>query len=179
MPISMSWTTAGTGAVYQNFGVNCLWDPWLAVGGQQPMYFDQLSAIYNHYVVTKSTIKATVVSNRVEGFVAGIMIDDDSSPAVTDLNWLTQQPSAVFLTSHRDVEVTRLYKSWDASVAFGPNPTDNPTLKGDPASNPTETQAYIVFARPIDATAPTTTFDLYVTMEFDTTWMELKTLPGS
>ena len=44
---------------YYAFGVNCLYDPYLALGGGQPLYFDQLSAIYNHYTVMRSRIKVT------------------------------------------------------------------------------------------------------------------------
>lgn len=179
MPIQLSWSTTSTGAGYLSFGVNCLYDPYLAVGGNQPLYFDQLTAIYNHYTVLKSRMKVNVVSNRTDAFVSGIYIDDDASPAYTDLNYLTQQPSAVFLTSHRDAEVVRLYKNWDAKTAFGPNPTDNTTLQGDVSSNPTETQAFVVFARNVDITSPTTVYDAYVTIEFDTIWNELKTIVGS
>ena len=35
---------------YANFGTNCLFDPWLTVGGHQPLYFDQVAAIYQHYI---------------------------------------------------------------------------------------------------------------------------------
>ena len=115
--------------VYWNFGVNCLYDPYLSVGGTQPLYFDQLAAIYSHYTVMKSRIKVTMIPNTVEPFVGGICVDDDSLLAVTELQVLAQQPSSVYLTSQRDAEIVRLYHSWDATKAFGPNPLDNDELR--------------------------------------------------
>ena len=69
---SLQWTTPNANIVYWNFGVNCLYDPYLSVGGTQPLYFDQLAAIYSHYTVMKSRIKVTMIPNTVEPFVGGI-----------------------------------------------------------------------------------------------------------
>ena len=33
---SLQWTTPNANIVYWNFGVNCLYDPYLSVGGTQP-----------------------------------------------------------------------------------------------------------------------------------------------
>ena len=40
---------------YANFGTNCLFDPWLTVGGHQPLYFDQVAAIYQHIYRNEGT----------------------------------------------------------------------------------------------------------------------------
>ena len=171
---SLQWTTPNANIVYWNFGVNCLYDPYLSVGGTQPLYFDQLAAIYSHYTVMKSRIKVTMIPNTVEPFVGGICVDDDSLLAVTELQVLAQQPSSVYLTSQRDAEIVRLYHSWDATKAFGPNPLDNDELRGDVSANPVETQAFMVFARPVNQAGVTTVFDIMVTIEFDTVWTELE-----
>ena len=62
------------------FGTNCLFDPWLTVGGHQPLYFDQVAAIYQHYTVMKARMKVTIVPNTVDAYVSGILIDDDCQP---------------------------------------------------------------------------------------------------
>lgn len=175
----IQWTSPNANVVYWNFGVNCLYDPYLSIGGNQPLYFDQLAAIYDHYTVTKSRIKATLIPNTNVPFIGGIAIDDDSTPAITEVNVLAQQPSAVFLTSHRDAEVMRLYHSWDATKAFGPNPLDNDQLRGNSGANPSETQSFIIFARPNNQAAESTVFDITVTIEYDTIWTELSSMTGS
>ena len=55
-----------------------------------------------------------------------------------------------------------------------PNPLDNDELRGDVSANPVETQAFMVFARPVNQAGVTTVFDIMVTIEFDTVWTELE-----
>ena len=167
-------------AVYYSYGVNCLYDPVLALGGAQPLYFDQLGTIYNHYTVTASRIKLYIVPNRTESYIAGITIDDDATPSVTVGDRLIEQPSTVYSMSHRDVSTMRLYKSWDAKSVFGPNPLDNDKLQGNIAANPEEYQAFTCWFRPVNWTiSQTTTFEFMVVIEFDTIWNELKAMSGS
>jgi len=175
----MSWTTPNANVQYIPYGVNCLYDPYLLVGGSQPLYFQQMAAIYNHYTVMKSRIRCTIVPNRNEAFVGGIYIDDDVSPAVTALDVVTQQPSAVSKASQRDAEVLTVYKSWDCKSVFGPNPLDNDKLQGNVGANPDEYQAFIVFARPVVTISDSVVFDVRVTVEYDTVWNELKVMTGS
>ena len=176
----MTYSGPNLNCVWYSYGVNCLYDPVLAVGGTQPMYFDQLSAIYNHYTVVASRIKVTIIPNRTEAFTGGIVIDDDGTPSVTHLDMITQQPSAVFSTSHRDVSAMRLYKSWNAVSVFGPNPMDNDQLRGNASSNPAEIQSFTVFVRPIDHTTTNQTqYEYMAEIEFDTIWNELRSMSGS
>lgn len=161
------------------FYTNGLYDPYVALGGLQPLYFDQLSAIYNHYTVMKSRIKVTIIPNTVDGFVGGILIDDDGSPAVTFLDTMMEQPSAVSLVSQRDVNAMVLYKRWDCKSVFGPNPLDNDSLEGDATRNPNETQAWVIYMRPQETTVPNMIFDCTFEIEYDTIWHELKLITGS
>ena len=107
--------------------IHLLWNelsvgPYLQVGGNQPLYFDQMTNIYNHYTVVKSRIKVTLIPNTVNPFVGGILTDDDGVPAYTSLHEMCEQPSSVYVTSQRDAQVVTLYKSWDCKAVFGPNP---------------------------------------------------------
>ena len=103
--------------------------------GAPALYFDQVAAIYQHYTVMKARMKVTIVPNTVDAYVSGILIDDDLTPAITTLDGMVEQPSAVFKTSQRDAEVVTIYKNWDVKSAFTTNPLANPT-HGDAAANP-------------------------------------------
>lgn len=173
------WGTGTSAVSYLPFGVNCLYDPYLAVGGAQPLYFDTMTNIYDHYTVTKSRIKVTLIPNTVTPFVAGITIDDDGSPSYTALSTMAEQPSSVFMTSQRDAQVVTLYKTWDCKAVFGPNPLDNDALQGNAAANPTEIQAFIVWFRPIFTAAENMAFDYLVEITYDTVWNEVKEMTGS
>ena len=63
--------------------------------GHQPLYFDQVAAIYQRYTVMKARMKVTIVPNTVDAYVSGILIDDDLTPAITTLDGMVEQPSAV------------------------------------------------------------------------------------
>ena len=58
------------------------------------------------------------------------------------------------------------------------NPLANPNLQGDAASN-VETQAFIIFNRPVDQTVVSMMFNLYVSIEYDAVWTELRTMTMS
>ena len=133
-------------------------DPWLTYGAPA-LYFDQVAAIYQHYTVMKARMKVTIVPNTVDAYVSGILIDDDLTPAILTLDGMVEQPSAVFKTSQRDAEVV-IYKNWDFKSAFTTNPLANPNLQGDAAANPVETQAFIIFNRPVDQTVVSMQFNL-------------------
>jgi len=173
------WATGTSAVTYLPFGVNCLYDPYLAIGGAQPLYFDTMTNIYDHYTVLKSRIKVTIIPNTVQPFVAGITIDDDGSPAYTALSTMAEQPSSVYLTSQRDAQVVTLFKTWDCKSVFGPNPLDNDSLQGSAAANPTEIQAFIVWMRPIFTAAEGMAFDYMVEITYDTVWNEVKEMTGS
>ena len=66
---------------------------WLM--GAPALYFDQVAAIYQHYTVMKARMKVTIVPNTVDAYVSGILIDDDLTPAITTLDGMVEQPSAV------------------------------------------------------------------------------------
>ena len=127
----------------------------------------------------KSRIKVTIIPNTVDAFVSGILIDDDLTPAVLNLDGMVEQPSAVSKTSQRDAEVVTVYKSWDCKSVFGPNPLDNKELQGDASANPVEYQSFIIFNRPVDQTVPSQMYNLYVSIEYDTIWTELRTIVQS
>lgn len=61
---------------------NSIYDPDAIAAGHQPLYHDQVSALYNHYVVVGSRLKATFYSEdaaTTTGAVAGIYLSDDAA----------------------------------------------------------------------------------------------------
>ena len=78
----------------------------------------------------KARMKVTIVPNTVDAYVSGILIDDDLTPAITTLDGMVEQPSAVVLRPlQRDAEVVTIYKNWDVKSAFTTNLLANPTYK--------------------------------------------------
>jgi len=176
--INLTMPPGSINTVYGSWGVNCLWDPNLLVGGHQPYYFDQLTPIYNHYIVLSSRLVMELVCTTDVPFTAGVYIDDDSTPARTELQTVMENQSANYKTSRGNAEPIVIKKKWDAKAAFGGNIFDNDSLQGDVASNPIETQAYICFCGEPNSTT-TYTVTGTVTIYYDTVWDELKQPTGS
>ena len=101
------------------------------------------------------------------------------NPSHYNFRWNGWTAFGCFKTSQRDAEVVTIYKNWDVKSAFSTNPLANPNLQGDAAANPVETQAFIIFNRPVDQTVVSMQFNLYVSIEYDAVWTELRTMTMS
>lgn len=163
-----------------SFSCNGMYDPDISGTGHQPMYFDQLAAIYNHYTVLKSTI---VVRLRSRGSssaaVYAIYINDDSTVTPTNVVFRCEQSSAVYKTvGYQQSEEVVLKKTWDAKQAFGPGALADPNLQGTASANPTEQQMFTLTMSPLDG-ATACTVDAFVTITYDVIWQELKDITSS
>lgn len=89
---------SGYGTFYMS--ANGLYDPNLALGGHQPLYFDQLMAIYGNYRVTKSQIKLYNVTDFASPSTIRLAIceDNDQTTSATILSDIAERPGAVTKT---------------------------------------------------------------------------------
>lgn len=169
------------------FQISCngLFDPDNAgATTHQPLYFDQVAAIYNKYVVLGS--KATVTFHpAVAGSTAtttlfGAYIEDDTTITPTTAVGLAEQPSALFRVISVGTAADQFDRSntitlnWDAKKAFGGDVIDNNRLYADNASNPLEQQYFTYFAQDAAATpAATAAVNCTVIVEYSVMWFEL------
>jgi len=80
------------------FKANGCFDPRTAIGGHQPMGFDQWSTFYNHYVVVGSKIRAHLGTGGVtplNGAIFGINLNDDVTMS-TDVTTIMEQGLSKF-----------------------------------------------------------------------------------
>ena len=96
---------------YANFGTNCLFDPWLTVGGTSPLLWSSCSHLPTLYR-NEGTNEGNHRPQYRGRHVSGILIDDDLTPAITTLDGMAEQPSAVFKTSQRTLR-------WSLSTRIG------------------------------------------------------------
>lgn len=169
----------GSGNTYYQFRCNNLYDPDVAIGGQQPLYYDQLTPVYNHWTVTKSKMKVHVLNEPTVNaqsspcFVTLFIDDDDTPPAAGGRN---ERGSAISYMIGRNDSDPGHTIYWNGQYAFGGNLIDNAELQGTAGAGPAETQ---VFNINITGAVGQATFKLYVDMEFTTVWSELKSIAGS
>lgn len=177
-------TISATTGVLQSFLIRCngMFDPNATGVGHQPMYFDQLSAMYNHFTVLKSkiTLQVSLLStSAAEIGVCGIYIEDDSSVVATSFVIANEQETSVFgQVNNQFNQPTRFTKTWDAVQAFGPNPLANDNLQGSASADPTEQQTFVCYFQDANSAATLTGFGL-ITVEYDVIWDELKNVTSS
>jgi len=174
---------SGISANYQ-FSCNGLFDPNITGTGRQPMYFDQLSALYNHYTVLRSRISVTwsVINTLANGgspINCTLYVDDDTDSGTSNAaDSAAERPSAktgVFVPAAQGTKT--LWSSWDAAQTFGPSPQGNSQLIGTSASNPTE-QSYFTIVSFFPA-GDTITMALRVKIDYDVVWDEPTTVAPS
>lgn len=170
-------TMLGSGEQVIAYRANGMFDPEVALGGHQPLYFDQLSAIYNHWHVVASKIKIRIVPlfGAVGSLNATMLIDDDttlSSTATTS----RERPGAVsWITSAAQDDVGRTIY-WNAQKTFGGNIIDNDDLKGTAAADPTEESIFWLYLSGGTLDNP---WRVYADIEYTVVWSELKSMSAS
>ena len=171
--------TLTTGLATYIFSCNGLFDPNVTGAGHQPLYFDQLSAIYDHYTVIRSRIKVTfgTAATLIVPQLYSLYIDDDTS-VVANAVIGSERPGAVskFLNPLTDSPAT-LYLSWDGKSTFGSDMMSDKDMQGTSSTNPSE-QSYFVIQQ-YDSAGITVTPLMFVELEYDVIWDEFVTVATS
>ncbi len=78
--VTVSTTSSVNTANTYSFRLNSLYDPNYTGTGHQPYQFDQLSPIYNNYLVTRADFKVTVIPDfATQGLQAGLSVFTDTN----------------------------------------------------------------------------------------------------
>lgn len=158
------------------YRANGMYDPQYAVGGHQPMYFDQYSALYNHYTVIGSKIKYTVApaATSYPPFTVAAYLDDDATTVPANVNAIAEQTqgSRILVFPTGGTAARRLGLRFSAKRVFGGSILGNTDLQGSPSSDPVEASYYMfaLQAAPASNAGVTVT----VTIEYVAIWSELK-----
>lgn len=169
----------GLVGVYR-FSCNGLYDPNITGTGHQPMYFDNLSAIYNHYTVigSKITVRAVPATATQGPAVFGIYINDDVSTTIADATTALEYSSGSgMLIAPGQSNPLTVVKTWSAKQTFGGSVLANDRLQGDISSNPAEQSYYEIVYQDLTTTATTSNVKLWVEVEYTAVWDELKDQP--
>jgi len=182
--VSYVTITSSAGALGSySYRCNGMFDPDATSTGHQPLYFDQLAAIYNHFVVTNSKIDVKIVAGSANSAIplqVNMFVNDDTTVTATPLYAQSEQNSAKFgFVPILGNGVLHLRDKWSAAQAFGPNPVSNNDLEGTGAADPTEQQVWSIQYQTADLAATSVAY-MQVVIEYDAVWKELKDiLPSS
>lgn len=172
-------TTTVTGTFWR---ANGIYDPYVAVGGHQPLGFDQWMGIYDQWVVNSSRIKVTFtyrdeVADVVHPIICGIYDDDDATNSLS-VNALVEaqgRSKTGIMTTNNDCVV--LYSSWRSKKIFGPATMSDSTQIGSAAADPTEASNWFVWVYNYGNSAHTVNY--FVDIEYNVTFFERRDLAMS
>lgn len=163
------------------FSANGLYDPDITNAGHQPIGFDQLMTIYNHYVVLGSKIRVQFFgredTNSSMSGVVGIYADDSSSNSLNHEGLVENADKnkwAAYTSQSNKISLSDTYKS---SVIYSEAPLADQSQRGTAAANPTEVHSWCVW----NANQASTTESVYaaVEIEYDAVFFERTDLATS
>lgn len=170
--------TVGSGLNnYQLFHANGMYDPNVSIGGHQPIGFDEVSDLYNHYHVLRAKMTVELSPSTTPVFVA-VSIEDDVAAPTGIFEAGEQATSTVTILPNTAVRPLSITKSWDAKQYFGGDILDNDQLQGNSASNPNESSYFCIFTEAVDGVTGYNLFGL-VKIEYDAIWTEVRTFTQS
>lgn len=149
---------AGTLASHK-FRANSLFDPDFTGTGHQPMGFDQMALLYNHYAVLGSKITCNFTASGTSATTAqshvGVRLDDSTTaPTVANTERERSRGSTRLLRGVWGGKGTTISKNFSAYKFFCRKDRDLPeNLTANVAANPSEIAFFNVWQSGIDATA--------------------------
>lgn len=159
---------------------NGLYDPNVSGTGHQPLYFDQLTSIYNHYCVLKSKCSFQLVADIAFPVLMTVFQDDDATINVSAGHTARERPGAKTITCNpQQVGIFPTVTSyWNVYSVFPGNPLSRLELQGKADANPTEQTSFIFY---LDAGAAGASQTVYFrfSAEYETVWDELTSVSGS
>jgi len=173
-------STSGVQTNYQ-FCLNALFDPNITAAGHQPIYFDQMMAIYNHYTViaAKMTVKFIPYESNTVPVSVVLWQNDDTTTTPSVISSIQEQPAASFtiIGSAGDASKTMVLK-YSPKKVFGGSILGNPYLQGSSTTTPSELSVGQVTLVGAD-NLTTVSVIAQVVIQYITIYTELKDIQGS
>lgn len=162
------------------FCANGIYDPNVTGTGHQPMYFDQMGALYDQYTVIMAKCVCTFTNTGTVPCYAVLQVNDDSSVTATSYSTLIEAPNSHYcvLGSVNAQATKTLTAYWGIKKWFGKGNLSNPQLLGTTSGNPTETVNFVIATQPMDNTTVETVY-VDVRIEYTAVWTELKDIAQS
>jgi len=173
---------------YHTFRCMSLYDPDYTATGHQPLGFDEYAAMYNRYLVTRSSIKATA---SIQGVVSGTGMAAFGVLNATNVTPSSLTPSTVMesgLVKYRTISnkintstPVTMYQDFSLRESYGiTNPLNAQTDFGSGiGSNPVHNRNFIILAWNTDASVDQLPLTVNVEITYDAIFMDRKLMLGS
>lgn len=165
-------------AVEHRFRANSVYDPDRTAVGHQPMYFDQLAAIYESYEVLGAKIKVAFSPTASTACLVGVIRDNDTSTTYNNRTALMENPSSRYKVISPESKTLTMSCNWSARKTFGPNYNrdDNEALV---TTNPVNESDFVIWAINQHATEDPSGINCMVTIDYIVKFSERKEIAQS
>jgi len=160
------------------FACNGLYDPNITGTGHQPLWFDNMAAIYNHYQVIGSRCRVTITdysttASETSPFYVGLYTEDDTVTSPDYLGIMEQKRGVSRACPFNFTQSTvTMTQKFSARKEYGSGSLADVNLSGTSISNPSELTYYTVWVKP---TVPEDcVIQAKVEIEYIAVWTELK-----
>lgn len=172
---------AGVAGV-QVFRANGMFDPNVTGTGHQPRGFDQLMALYDHFVVSAAKITVHYASQNGEAvdYIVGITTQDDGTTSTDVIDYLERGYTVnTMVAAGAGASTKQLTMYSDTSKFLGRSDIlSDPQLKGNAVGDPDESLIFHVFATSVDGT-DTLALNCYCTIDYNAYFIEPKDVASS
>lgn len=174
-------TGAGGSLSNYQFSCNSLYDPNVSSTGHQPLYFDQLTPIYNRYLVIGAKFHVRFIPKTAAQLPMRIalFVDDDTSQTITSFeNAIENQKCTYALIPAGSTVPINLTMKWSAKRQYGGSLMANTNIAGTTTLSPTEQTYFKLYWQNLDGT---TNVQLYaeVKVEYIAVWFDRRELASS
>lgn len=173
-------STAGAVTNYQ-FSCNSIYDPNTTGTGHQPLYRDQMAAIYNHYTVIGSRCQYSVMgtaTNNLPGALCAFINDDTTTLEASPFLNAERPRARLSLLGAGGDHAIRGTLNWSAKKAFGKGVLSNTELATPVGQNPGESEYFSFQYRTVDFST-TTSVHLIVKITYIVVFNELQDIASS
>lgn len=174
-----------TAGVYSTYGYSCngCYKPNQVVSGHQPMYFDQLISIYDHYKVLGSRCRVEFISNAITPITPVFLelyVDDDLTAPLSTIQAIELGNLRKYITlgGANNNSVSAICKSSWSLKKYFKDKYNSADMSGTVAQNPVEQSFYLLGIQSMDGSS-TNTIYANVTIDYIVDFYELVTLTGS
>ena len=178
---TLTSTASSAVPIKQVFSCNGLYDPDVTGAGHQPMYFDQMTALYDHYVVigSKIDLKITAVGSSLPTAIVTLWIDDDNTLTNNRIDYFIETGTASrCMVPQNSGSTFSLSKKWSAKKFFGKGVLANTDLQGTIGTNPAEQSSFVISMIAVDQFT-TTIVAVEALITYIAVWKELKDVAAS
>lgn len=169
---------SGTLAGYV-FSGNGLYDPNITGTGHQPRGFDQLMAMYDHYVVVGSKCNVKLAPSNQTPAICCLAVQDGTGVS-SDINNYLEHRLSRYTSTGSDMSSRSLTIASSPRTYLGRSKVlSDPELKGTASANPTEGYYFVVATEATDNAGDPGVFSCVATIEYSVVFIEPKRMTQS